>query len=61
MPTQALLFGVAYERGSLRRTPRPARCRDAVHGIWDEILRPAITANAAHDAYAYLYDVDIQM
>lgn len=32
--------------------------RDAVRAIWDELLRPAIIANAAHEAYAYMYDVD---
>jgi quinol monooxygenase YgiN len=29
-----------------------------VRAIWEELLRPAITANAAHEAYAYMYDVD---
>ena len=33
-------------------------CRDSVRAIWDEFLRPAITANAAHEACAYMYDVD---
>ena len=33
-------------------------CRDSVHAIWDEFLRPAIMANASHEAYAYMYDVD---
>jgi quinol monooxygenase YgiN len=32
--------------------------RDSVRTIWEELLRPAITANAAHEAYAYMYDVD---
>ena len=32
--------------------------RDAVRVIWEEFLRPAITANAAHEAYAYMYDAD---
>jgi quinol monooxygenase YgiN len=32
--------------------------RDAVRAIWEEFLRPAIIANAAHEAYAYMYDVD---
>ncbi len=32
--------------------------RDAVRAIWEEYLRPAITANAAHEAYAYMYDLD---
>lgn len=32
--------------------------RDAVRAIWEELLRPAITANAAHEAYAYMYDLD---
>ncbi len=32
--------------------------RDEVRAIWEEFLRPAITANAAHEAYAYMYDLD---
>ena len=32
--------------------------RDSVRAIWEELLRPAITANAAHEAYAYMYDID---
>ena len=32
--------------------------RDSVRAIWEELLRPAITANPAHEAYAYMYDVD---
>lgn len=32
--------------------------RDAVRVIWEELLRPAIVANAAHEAYTYMYDVD---
>ena len=32
--------------------------RDAVRAVWEELLRPAIVANAGHEAYAYLYDVD---
>lgn len=32
--------------------------RDAVRAIWEEHLRPAIAANAAHEAYAYMFDVD---
>lgn len=32
--------------------------RDAVRAIWEERLRPAITANAAHEAYAYMFDVE---
>jgi len=32
--------------------------RDSVRAIWEELLRPAIAANAAHEAYAYMYDVD---
>ena len=32
--------------------------RDAVRAVWEEFLRPAITSNAAHEAYAYMYDVD---
>jgi quinol monooxygenase YgiN len=32
--------------------------RDSVRAIWEQYLRPAITANAAHEAYAYLYDVE---
>lgn len=32
--------------------------RESVRAIWEEFLRPAITANAAHEAYAYMYDVD---
>lgn len=32
--------------------------RDSVRAIWEELLRPAIMANAAHEAYAYMYDVD---
>ena len=42
---------------SIEHHVRPG-CRDAVHAIWDELLRPAITANAAHEAYAYMYDLD---
>jgi quinol monooxygenase YgiN len=33
-------------------------CRDSVHAVWDEFLRSAVTANAAHEAYAYMYDID---
>jgi quinol monooxygenase YgiN len=33
-------------------------CRDAVRALWEKLLRPAITANASHEAYAYMYDVD---
>lgn len=32
--------------------------RDAVRAVWEEFLRPAIAANAGHEAYAYLFDVD---
>jgi quinol monooxygenase YgiN len=32
--------------------------RDSVRAIWEEFLRPAIMANAGHEAYAYMYDVD---
>lgn len=32
--------------------------REAVHAVWDEHLRPAIEANPAHEAYAYMYDAD---
>ena len=32
--------------------------RDAVRAIWEERLRPAITANDAHEAYAYMFDVE---
>lgn len=32
--------------------------RESVRAIWEELLRPAITANAAHLAYAYMFDVD---
>jgi quinol monooxygenase YgiN len=32
--------------------------RDSVRAVWEEFLRPAITANAAHEAYVYMYDVD---
>lgn len=32
--------------------------RDAVHAMWDELLRPAIDANPAHEGYSYMYDVD---
>lgn len=32
--------------------------RDAVRAIWEERLRPAITANPAHEAYAYMFDVE---
>jgi quinol monooxygenase YgiN len=32
--------------------------RDSVRAVWERFLRPAITANAAHEAYAYMYDVD---
>jgi quinol monooxygenase YgiN len=32
--------------------------RDAVRAGWEEFLRPAITANAGHEAYAYMYDPD---
>ena len=32
--------------------------RDAVRAIWEEFLRPAITANATHEAYAYMFDLD---
>lgn len=35
-----------------------AGSRDEVHAIWEEFLRPAIDANAAHEAYAYMYDAD---
>lgn len=30
--------------------------REAVRAVWEEHLRPAIVANAAHEAYAYMYD-----
>jgi quinol monooxygenase YgiN len=33
-------------------------CRDSVRAVWEEFLQPAITTNAAHEAYAYMYDVD---
>ena len=29
-----------------------------MRAIWEEFLRPAIASNAAHEAYAYMYDVD---
>ena len=32
--------------------------RDAVHAVWEQFLRPAIEANPAHEAYAYMYDAD---
>ena len=32
--------------------------RDAVRAIWEEFLRPAIMANATHEAYAYMFDLD---
>ena len=32
--------------------------RDSVRAIWEEFLRPAIAANPAHEAYAYMYDID---
>ncbi len=32
--------------------------RDSVRIIWEQLLRPAITANAAHEAYAYMHDFD---
>jgi quinol monooxygenase YgiN len=32
--------------------------RDSVRAVWEELLRPAITANDAHEAYAYMYDAE---
>ncbi len=32
--------------------------RDSVRAVWEELLLPAIAANPAHEAYAYMYDVD---
>ena len=32
--------------------------RDLVRAVWEEHLRPAITANDGHEAYAYMYDID---
>jgi quinol monooxygenase YgiN len=32
--------------------------RDSVRAVWEEFLRPAITENDAHEAYAYMYDID---
>lgn len=32
--------------------------RDAVRAVWEDHLRPAIDANATHEAYTYMYDSD---
>ena len=32
--------------------------RDAVRAIWEAYLQPAIAANAGHEAYVYMYDVE---
>ena len=33
-------------------------CRDEVRAVWERLLRPAIEANDAHEAYSYLFDAD---
>lgn len=33
-------------------------CRDEVRSVWERLLRPAIDANDAHEAYSYMFDTD---
>jgi quinol monooxygenase YgiN len=33
-------------------------CRDEVRAVWERLLRPAIEANDAHEAYSYMFDAD---
>jgi quinol monooxygenase YgiN len=32
--------------------------RDDVRAVWEQMLRPAIEANDAHEAYSYMFDAD---